>query len=141
MAQVSFECEYLGHHGGFVGKVYGPRGGTEIKARDIDEALGQIRAEFLRLGVPRPASPLPEAPKPIEVEPRFVRHARISAADWGDPSWRSCMADLRVFRTDISEGRFDCSPGLLAAPLGLAPLIFSGCCTGHGVFACLCIAP
>jgi hypothetical protein len=33
MAQVSFECEYLGHHGGFVGKVYGPRGGTEGRGR------------------------------------------------------------------------------------------------------------
>jgi hypothetical protein len=34
------------------------------------------------------------------------------------------MADLRVFRTDISEGRFDCGTGLSPAPLGLAlPLL------------------
>lgn len=75
MASVRIDVELCGPN--WLGQVIGPRGGRQIKAPNLTEALKQIKAAAVQLGAPLPPSAPIEPPKPLpQPSPRLPREVR-----------------------------------------------------------------
>jgi hypothetical protein len=81
MSVIQINLERLGN-ARWIGGVYGPRGGREIKTDDLDAALDLVRDAVAKVGQPLPPAP-PIVPVPFEVpvpqpqpQPHFTRRPR-----------------------------------------------------------------